>query len=85
MRVFKKVIILTVLTLVLTSCTTLQSVDTGNDFLPFPDPIGEDGKPIVEYDEKTDTVKMPYSYWRKIVTFVIFSCKPNEEKTVDKK
>lgn len=85
MKVFKKVIILTVLTLVLTSCTTLQPVDTGNDFLPFPDPIGEDGKPIVEYDEKTDTVKMPYSYWRKIVTFVIFSCKPNEEKTVDKK
>lgn len=85
MRVFKKVIILTVLTLVLTSCTTLQPVDTGNDFLPFPDPIGEDGKPIVEYDEKTDTVKMPYSYWRKIVTFVIFSCKQNEEKTVDKK
>lgn len=85
MRVFKKAIILTALTLVLTSCTTLQPVDTGNDFLPFPDPIGEDGKPIVEYDEKTDTVKMPYSYWRKIVTFVIFSCKPNEEKTVDKK
>lgn len=85
MKVFKKAIILTVLTLVLTSCTTLQTVDTGNDFLPFPDPIREDGKPIVEYDEKTDTVKMPYSYWRKIVTFVIFSCKPNEEKTVDKK
>lgn len=85
MKVFKKVIILIVLTLVLTSCTTSQHVDTGNDFLPFPDPIGEDGKPIVEYDEKTDTVKMPYSYWRKIVTFVIFSCKPNEEKTVDKK
>lgn len=85
MKTFKKAIIPIVLTLVLTSCTTLQPVDTGNDFLPFPDPIGEDGKPIVEYDEKTDTVKMPYSYWRKIVTFVIFSCKPNEEKTVDKK
>lgn len=85
MRVFKKAITLIVLTLVLTSCKTLQPVDTGNDFLPFPAPIGEDGKPIVEYDEKTDTVKMPYSYWRKIVTFVIFSCKPNEEKTVDKK
>lgn len=85
MRVFKKVIILTVLMLALTSCTTSQHVDAGNDFLPFPDPIGEDGKPIVEYDEKTDSVKMPYSYWRKVVTFVIFSCKPNEEKTVDKK
>lgn len=85
MKTFKKAIIPIVLTLVLTSCTTLQTVDTGNDFLPFPDPVGEDGKPIVEYDEKTDTVKMPYSYWRKIVTFVIFSCKPNEEKTVDKK
>lgn len=85
MRVFKKTIILTVLMQALTSCTTLQTVDTGNDFLPFPDPIGEDGKPIVEYDEKTDTVKMPYSYWRKIVTFVIFSYKQNEEKTVDKK
>lgn len=85
MKTFKKAIIPIVLTLVLTSCTTFQPVDTGNDFLPFPDPIGEDGKPIVEYDEKTDTVKMPYSYWRKIVTFAIFSCKPNEEKTVDKK
>lgn len=85
MKTFKKAIIPIVLTLVLTSCTTSQHVDTGNDFLPFPDPIGEDSKPIVEYDEKTDTVKMPYSYWRKIVTFVIFSCKPNEEKTVDKK
>lgn len=85
MKVFKKVIILTVLTLVLTSCTTLQTVDTGNDFLPFPDPIGEDGKPIVEYDEKTDTVKMPYSYWRKVVSFVIFSYKPGNKKSVDKK
>lgn len=85
MRVFKKVIILIVLTLALTSCTTLQPVDTGNDFLPFPDPIGEDGKPIVEYDEKTDSVKMPYSYWRKVVSFVIFSYKPNNKKSVDKK
>lgn len=85
MKHSKKIIILTALTLALTSCTTSQIVDTGNDFLPFPDPIEEDGKPIVEYDEKTDTVKMPYSYWRKIVTFIIFSYKPNEEKTVDKK
>lgn len=85
MKTFKKAIIPIVLTLVLTSCTTFQPVNTDNDFLPFPDPIGEDGKPIVEYDEKTDTVKMPYSYWRKIVTFVIFSYKPNQQKTVDKK
>lgn len=75
---------LTALMLVLTSCTTSHIVNTANDFLPPPDPIGEDGNPVIEYDEETDTVKMPYSYWRKVVTFIIFSYKPNPEKTVDK-
>lgn len=69
----------------LTSCTTSQHVNTINDFLPPPDPIGEDGNPVVVYDEETDTVKMPYSYWRKIVTFIIFSYEPGAQKTVDKK
>lgn len=75
---------LTVLTLALISCTTSRNVDITNDFLPPPDPLDESGKSVVEYDKETDTVKMPYSYWRKIVTFVIFSYKPNTEKTVDK-
>lgn len=84
MSLFKKIITLTALALALTSCTTSQLVNTANDFLPPPDPIGEDGKSVVEYDEETDTVKMPYSYWRKIVTFVIFSYKPASQKNVDK-
>lgn len=84
MNLFKKIITLIVLTLALTSCTTSHIVDTANDFLPPPDPIGEDGKSVVEYDEKTDTVKMPYSYWRKVVTFIIFSYKIPEEEKVDK-
>lgn len=75
---------LTALTLVLTSCMTSHIVDTTNDFLPPPDPIGEDGKSVVEYDEETDTVKMPYSYWRKVVTFIIFSYKTPEKEKVDK-
>lgn len=84
MSLFKKIITLIVLALALTSCTTSQLVNTANDFLPPPDPIGEDGKSVVEYDEKTDTVKMPYSYWRKVVTFIIFSYKIPEEEKVDK-
>lgn len=84
MSLFKKIITLIVLALALTSCTTSQLVNTANDFLPPPDPIGEDGKSVVEYDEETDTVKMPYSYWRKVVTFIIFSYKIPEEEKVDK-
>lgn len=76
---------LTALMLALTSCTTSHIVDTTNDFLPPPDPIGEDGNPIIKYNEETDEVIMPYSYWRKVVTFIIFSYKPAAEKTVDKK
>ena len=70
--------------LALTSCTTSHIVDTTNDFLPPPDPIGEDGNPVIKYNEETDEVIMPYSYWRKVVTFIIFSYKTPEKEKVDK-
>ena len=85
MRAFKKTIILTLLIVLLTSCTTLRISEYENDFLPVPDPIKEDGTKSVWYNEKSDTVEMTFAYWKKIVTFIIFSYKPDDSKTVDKK
>lgn len=85
MRDFKKIRIPILLTVLLTSCTTLRVNDYENDFLPVPDPIQEDGTKSVWYNEKSDTVEMTFAYWKKIVTFIIFSYKPDDNKTVDKK
>lgn len=85
MRGFKKTIILILLIVLLTSCTTLRVDNYENDFLLVPDPIKEDGTKSVWYNEKTDTVEMTFAYWKKITTFIIFSYKPNDNKTVDKK
>ena len=85
MRAIKKTIILILLIVLLTSCTTLRVGNYENDFLPVPDPIKEDGTKSVWYNEKSDTVEMTFAYWKKITTFIIFSYKPNDNKTVDKK
>lgn len=85
MRAFKKILIPILLTVLLTSCTTLQVSNYENDFLTVPDPIKEDGTKSVWYNEKSDTVEMTFAYWKKIVTFIIFSYKPNDNKNIDKK
>lgn len=38
-------------------------------FPPFPSPIDEDGNAIPEYEKETDSVKVPYSYWKKIIEY----------------
>lgn len=66
----KKKSILTIIALILTtvlmSCKTTQSVNVR----PFPSPI-VDGKNIVEYDQDTNTVSMPLWYWLEITEYVI--------------
>lgn len=67
-KVWKVATIVLILTLLLNSCT---SIPKSNDGI-VPDPI-IDGVSVVTYDEVTDTVTMPFWYWKKIVRYVIDS------------
>lgn len=60
-----QVIKLTILTILLTCCTTTRKIEA-----EVPNPI-VNGESVVEYDETTDEVKMPFWYWKKIVEFII--------------
>lgn len=59
-----------ILTMVLISCQTLPKEKIEIEWSTFPDPI-EDGISVVVYDEENDKVTMPFTYWQKIVKYVI--------------
>ncbi len=65
---------MTILTLVLTSCTTLPK---NNVKAEIPDPI-VDGESVVKYDLTTDSVTMPLWYWKKVVRYMVITSEMEE-------
>lgn len=66
-------IIAILLTLLLTCCTSTPKNYAVNEWVLPPDPIDTNGNPIVTYQEETDTVTMPFWYWRAIANYIILS------------
>lgn len=70
-KAFRAAILLTILTTVLTCCTTSQNIRTPAPHVNVPDPVDESGQSIVVYDESADIVKMPLWYWEKLTDYII--------------
>lgn len=63
-------IILTTLSLSCKSCTKKGRIGSNNLYFPvFPDPIDEEGNAIPKYDKTTNSVVIPYSYWKMIIEY----------------
>nr|DAL40808.1 MAG TPA_asm: foot protein [Caudoviricetes sp.] len=65
-------IILTICTLWLTSCTTTRTAESkpAPQYYP-PDPYTADGSLVWTYDKETDTVTMPWWYWKKVYDYIV--------------
>lgn len=65
-------IILTICTLWLTSCTTMRTVESKPvpQYYP-PDPYTADGELVWTYDKETDSVTMPWWYWKKVYDYIV--------------
>ena len=62
------VMMILILTMAFSSCTSIHKESKVDQLVwaAFPDPIG-----IVTRDKATNTVSMPYSYWKQIENYVI--------------
>lgn len=65
-------IILTICILWLTSCTTTRTVESKPvpQYYP-PDPYTADGELVWTYDKETDSVTMPWWYWKKVYDYIV--------------
>lgn len=56
------------------SCQTLKKSETETVItIDFPEPYDSDGNLIVIYNDADDTVTMPLWYWKKIVTYAVYT------------
>lgn len=63
-----------ILTPVYQSCQTLKKSETETAItIDFPEPYDSDGNLIVIYNDADDTVIMPLWYWKKIVTYAVYT------------
>lgn len=63
-----------ILTPVYQSCQTLKKSETETVItIDFPEPYDSDGNLIVIYNDADDTVIMPLWYWKKIVTYAVYT------------
>ena len=62
------VMMILILTMAFSSCTSIHKESKVDQLVwaTFPDPIG-----MVTRDKATNTVSMPYSYWKRIENYVI--------------
>ena len=65
-------IILTICILWLNSCTTTRTVESKPvpQYYP-PDPYTADGELVWTYDKETDSVTMPWWYWKKVYDYIV--------------
>ena len=68
----------------LTSCTTTAQENNAPRATP-PDPYDANGKLVWTYDEKSDSVVVPYWYWEKIFDYIVDAQAAQKINKKDKK